>query len=74
MALELLGSLVAEEFQAVPALDQRLPLGGEALQLDRADFRAVLVPLAAPLRLLVVVQLALDPADGAVEEVDCRPE
>ena len=74
MALELFGGLVAEEFHAVPALDQRLPLGGEALQFDRADFGAVLFLLAALLRLLVVVEFALDPADGAVEEVDGRPE
>ena len=39
-----------------------IPLGGEALQFDRTDFRAVLLLLAAPLRLLVVVQLALDPS------------
>ncbi len=36
--------------------------------------RAVLFPLAAALRLLVVVEFALDPVDGAVEEVDGRPE
>ena len=74
MALELFGGLVAEEFHAVPAFDQRLPLGREALQFDRADFGAVLFLLAAPLRLLVVVEFAFDPADGAVEEIDGRPE
>ena len=56
------------------ALDQRLPFGGEAFEFDRADLRAVLFPLAALLRLLVVVELALDPVGGAVEEVDGRPE
>ena len=35
---------------------------------------AVLFPLAAALRLLVVVEFALDPVGGAVEEVDGRPE
>ena len=30
--------------------------------------------LAALLRLLVVVEFALDPVDGAVEEIDGRPE
>ena len=74
VAFELVGGLVAEELHAVPALDQRLPLGREALQFDRADFRAVLFLLAAPLRLLVVVEFALDAADGAVEEIDGRPE
>ena len=74
VALELVGGLVAEELHAVAALDQRLPLGDEALEFDRADFRAVLFLLAAPLRLLVVVEFALDAADGAVEEIDGRPE
>ncbi len=73
-ALELVGGLVAEEFHAVAAFDQRLALAGEAFQLDRADFRAILFPLAAFLRLLVVVELAFDPADGAVEDVDRRPQ
>ena len=59
---------------AVAAFDQRLPLGGEAFQFDRADFGAVLFLLAALLRLLVVVEFALDPVDGAVEEIDRRPE
>ena len=71
---ELFGGLVAEEFHAVPALDEGLSLRREALQFDRADFRAVLFLLAAPLRLLVVVEFPLDPADGAVEGVDGRPE
>ena len=74
VALELVGGLVAEELHAVPALDQRLALCREALQFDRADFGAVLFLLAALLRLLVVVEFALDPADGAVEDVDGRPE
>ena len=66
--------MVAKELHAVAALDQRLPFGDEALELDRADFGAVLFLLAAPLRLLIVVELALDAGDGAVEEVDGRPE
>ncbi len=51
-----------------------MPSADEALQFDRADFRAVLFLLAALLRLLVVVEFALDPVGGAVEEVDRRPE
>ena len=74
MALELFGGAIAEEFKTVPALDQRHPLGGETLQFDRADFGAVLLFLPAPLRLLVVVQFALDAGDGAVEEIDARPQ
>ena len=74
VALELVGGLVAEELHAVAAFDQRLPLGGEAFEFDRADLGAVLFLLAALLRLLVVVEFALDPADGAVEEIDGRPE
>ena len=58
----------------VAALDQRHALGGEALQFDRADLGAILFALAAPLRLLVVVELALDPLVGAVEEIDGRPQ
>ena len=74
VALEVLGGLVAEELHGVAALDQRHALGREALQFDRADLGAVLLPLAAPLRLLVVVELAFDPVVGAVEEIDGRPE
>ena len=46
----------------------------QAFQLDRADFRAILFLLAALLRLLIVVEFAFDPADGAVEDVDRRPQ
>ena len=53
---------------------ERQALGDEAFELDRADLRAVLLLLAALLRLLVVVELAFDPVDGAVEEIDGRPE
>ena len=59
---------------AVAAFDQRHALGDEAFEFDRADLRAVLLLLAAPLRLLVVVEFAFDPVDGAVEEIDRRPE
>ena len=59
---------------AVAALDQRLTFGGEAFEFDRSDLRAILFLLAALLRLLVVVEFALDPFDGTVEEIDRRPE
>ena len=74
MALELVGGLVAEELHGVAAFDERHPLGQEAFQFDRADFRAVLFLLAALLRIFVVVELALHPVGGAVEQVDRRPE
>ena len=70
----MLGGLVADEFQGVAAFDQGHALGGEALQLDRADLGAILLALAALLRLLVVVEFALDPLGGAVEEIDGRPQ
>jgi hypothetical protein len=71
--LEAIGGLVAEELQA---LRRSINVGPrrEAFQFDRADFGAVLLALAAPLRLFVVVELALDPVDGAVEQVDGRPQ
>ena len=68
------GGLVAEEFHDIAAFDQTHALGGETLQLDRADLGAVLVALAALLRLLVVVEFAFDPLVGAVEEIDGRPQ
>ena len=72
--LEAIGGLVAEELHGVAAFDQRQALGDETLELDRADLRAVLLLLAATLRLLVVVELALDAVDGAMEQVDGRPQ
>lgn len=74
MDLKSFDRLVAEEFQAVAALDQRDALSSEALEFDRSHFRAVLLALALMLRLLVVVELAFDAIDGAMEQVDRRPE
>ena len=74
VGLEQLGGLVAHDLEGVAALDQRHALGQEPLELDRADLGAVLLLLAAPLRLLVAVELAFDPVGGAVEQVDGRPE
>ena len=50
------------------------PWAIEALELDRLDLGAVLLGLAAALRLLVGVELALDAVDLAVEQVDERPQ
>ena len=74
VAYEVVGCLVAEIFHAVTPLDQRHALGSETLEVDRADFGAILVALAALLRLFVVVEFALDALVGAVEEIDRRPE
>jgi hypothetical protein len=60
VASKVVGRLVVEVFQDVASLDQCHALGGEAFQFDRADFGAILVPLAALLRLFVAVEFALD--------------
>jgi hypothetical protein len=74
VVLESLGREVAEEFHAGAPFDQGLPLGREAFEFDRLDLAAVLFPLKPALRLLVVVEIALHPAGGAVEEIDGPPE
>ena len=68
------GGVVAHEFEGVAALDQAEALGDQAFELDRLDLGAVLLGLAAALRLLVGVELALDAVDLAVEQVDERPQ
>jgi hypothetical protein len=68
------GRVVAQEFKRVAPLDEAEALGDEAFELDRFHFGAVLLGLAAPLRLFVEIELALDAVDLAVEEVDERPE
>jgi len=74
VALELVGGEVAEELHAVATFDERGAFGHETFQFDRADLRAVLLLLAALLRDLVVVKLALDAVCVAVEEIDRRPQ
>src|SRR5258708_23745350 len=74
MAWEVVGRLVAEVFHAVTPLDQCHALGRETLEFDRADFGAILIALAALLRLFVVVEFAFDALVGAVEEIDGRPQ
>ena len=70
MRLEAGGGRVAELFQAFAPFDERRALADQAFEFDRADFGAVLLLLAPPLRLFVVVEFALDPSDGAMEDVD----
>jgi hypothetical protein len=56
--------MVADKFEGVAALDQADALGDQSLELDRLDLGAVLLGLAAALRLLVAVELALEPRAG----------
>jgi hypothetical protein len=51
-----LGGMVAEELEGVAALDQAQALVDQAFDLDRLDLGAVLLGLAATLRLLVDVE------------------
>lgn len=74
MCLKPLDGLVAEEFQAVAALDQRDAFGRQALEFDRSDFRAVLLALTPLLRLLVIIELTTDAVETAMEQVDHRPK
>ncbi|MCK1453179.1 hypothetical protein IVB36_20355 [Bradyrhizobium sp. 35] len=74
MRLKALDGLVAEELQAVAALDQCDAFSRQALEFDRSNFGAVLLALALLLRLFVVVELAFDAVDGTMEQVDSRPE
>jgi hypothetical protein len=69
----MLARLIAIKLHAVAPLDEREALGDKPLELDGADFTAILFALATPLRLFVIVELALDPLGGEVEEIDRRP-
>jgi len=72
--LEQFGRMVAYELECIAPLDQAQALGDQPLELDRLDLGTVLFGLAAALRLLVDVELALDAVDLAMEEVDERPQ
>ena len=72
--LEQLGRVIAGEFESVAPFDQAQALGDQAFELDRLDFGAVLLGLAAALRLLVGVEVAFDAVGLAVKQVDERPE
>jgi hypothetical protein len=74
VTLELVGREVAKEFHAISAFAERETFGHEAFQFDRADLRAVLFLLAALLRVLVAVEIALHAVGSAVEEIDGRPQ
>ena len=71
------GGTVAAELERIAALDQADAPQGQLLQLDRADFGAVLLQMGAALRLLILIELielALDAVDLAVEDVDEGPQ
>src|SRR5690242_4561069 len=73
MDTELFGAQVAEQFHRVAALDHGDAFGDLAFQLDRLHLAAILLPLQPLLRALIVVQLALDPLAGTLEDVDDVP-
>jgi len=72
--LEGLDRLIAEEFQAIAALDERHALRCHTHKFDRSHLPPVLLALALLLRLFIVVELAFNAVDSAVEQVDGRPE
>jgi len=74
MVLVKIRGVIAEELHGFTAFDQREALCDQAFEFHGADFRAVLLLLAALLRALVVVEFALDAAGGAMEQVDGRPQ
>ncbi len=55
VTLEAFDSLIAEQFEAIAALDQCDAFGRQALKLDRSHFGAILLTLALALRPFVVV-------------------
>jgi H+/Cl- antiporter ClcA len=72
VALVEISGVVAEELHGVAAFDQREALWDQAFEFDRADFRAVLLLLAALLGALVVVEFAPDAVGSAMKQVDGR--
>ena len=60
--------------KAIAPLEKRQALVDKPFELDRPDLGAVLLALRPALHVLVVVEVALDPLDLAMEEVDEGPE
>jgi hypothetical protein len=73
MHFELVSGSIAHKFHSVAAFDQAGAFAKQAFEFDRHDLGAILLALAALLGIFVVVEFALDPALGAVEEVGERP-
>lgn len=61
MAFEVLGGLIAHQLEGVAAFDEGLSLGDKAFDLDGLHLASILFALTSALRLLVVVELTLDP-------------
>ena len=74
MKLKALDGLIAEQLQAVTALDQCDAFGCQALKFDRSYLRTILLTLALALSLLVVVKLAINSVRGTMEQIDGRPK
>ena len=73
MEAELVGGGIAEELHGVAAFDHGDAFGDRAFQLDRLDLAAILFALHPLLRLLIVVEFALDPGPCVVEDIDDAP-
>ena len=58
----------------VAALEERVPLSGEAFEFDRSNFGAVLFLLRPFVLVFVLVEFARYAFSGAVEEVHRRPQ
>ncbi len=71
---EEIGRAVPEELEGIAAFDERDTKSGQALQLDRANLRAILVGLEISLGDLVIVEQAAHAHGLAVEEIDEVPE
>src|SRR3546814_7626205 len=71
---ELLGGAFAKKLHRVAAFDHRDALGDRALEFDRAYFAAVLLALERALCQLILVEFALNPFAGPVENIDDAPE
>jgi hypothetical protein len=74
LRLVAVGGLVTEQLHAIAALDQQDAFGCELFEFNGLYLGAVLLALAAALRLLVAVEHALDAFDRAMEQVDGGPE
>ncbi len=69
LGLIALSGEVADLLEGFAAFDEVKPCRDQALQFDRAHFRAVLFLLAALLAVFVAVELALDAGGFFVEEL-----
>jgi len=59
-----IGEMVAEEFENVAAFRQRQALGDLSLQLDRTNFRAILLCVGTALGGFIVVEIIAVSEEG----------